>query len=286
MNPLKINSITFLFAFIVLLSACQVQQEEEGEVIASAYEFKLYLSDLERDIPDGLHGNDSLLFVQNYINRWMQEKVILHSSIENLNDEDKQLEDKVEKYRNSLLIYNYHKRFIQQNLDTIVSDQEVNEYYQSHLKDFELKDNIVKVMFIKLDKESKNIKEVKKLMKSNLPEDRVKIKDLADRVAVNYFLDDEAWLLFDDLLKEVPIKTYNQESFLKNNTFFSIDDSLYTTLVKINGFQIKNSVSPLSFEYDRISSIILNKRKLMLITRLENDLMERARNEGKLKYLN
>ena len=283
---MKINSISFLFVFVILLSACQVQQEEEGEVIASAYEFKLYLSDLECDIPDGLHGNDSLLFVQNYINRWMQEKVILHSSLENLNDEDKQLEDKVEKYRNSLLIYNYHKRFIQQNLDTIVSDQEVNEYYQSHLKDFELKDNIVKVMFIKLDKESKNINEVKKLMKSNLPEDRDKIKDLADRVAVNYFLDDEAWLLFDDLLKEVPIKTYNQESFLKNNTFFSIDDSLYTTLVKINGFQIKNSVSPLSFEYDRISSIILNKRKLMLITRLENDLMERARNEGKLKYLN
>jgi predicted DNA binding CopG/RHH family protein len=262
------------------------EEVEEGIIVAQAYDYKLYMQDLQQEIPSGLHGTDSILFVQNYINRWMQEKVMLYYSNQNLAEEALDLEKKIVKYRNSLLIYNYQKRFIQQNLDTIVSDQEIEEYYQSHLSDFELKDNIVKVMFIKLEKDSRNIREASKLMKSRDPEDKEKIKDLADRYAINYFIEDDVWLLFEDLLKEVPIKTYNQENFLKNNTFVKISDSLYTTLVQINGFRIKESVSPLSFEYDRIRHIILNKRKMMLLSKLENDLLDKARNEGALQTFN
>jgi hypothetical protein len=284
---LKSNKLTHVvWLFAILFGGCQSADVEEEIIVAKAYEYTLSLDNLEKEIPSGLHGTDSVLFVQNLINRWMQEKVMLHFSNQNLIEEEQDLDAKIEKYKNSLLIYNYQKRFIQQNLDTIVSDQEINEYYQSHLSDFELKDNIVKVMFIKLEKDSRNIREASKLMKSQKPEDKEKIKDLADRFAINYFIQDDVWLLFDDLLKEVPIKTYNQENFLKNNTFVKITDSLYTTLVQINGFRIKESVSPLSFEYDRIRHIILNKRKMMLLSKLEDDLLDKARTEGALETFN
>jgi hypothetical protein len=182
---LKSNKLTHVvWLFAILFGGCQSADVEEEIIVAKAYEYTLSLDNLEKEIPSGLHGTDSVLFVQNLINRWMQEKVMLHFSNQNLIEEEQDLDAKIEKYKNSLLIYNYQKRFIQQNLDTIVSDQEINEYYQSHLSDFELKDNIVKVMFIKLEKDSRNIREASKLMKSQKPEDKEKIKDLADRFAI------------------------------------------------------------------------------------------------------
>lgn len=282
---MKKNNLYFIFFLFILFFSCK-QHEEEKPVVASAYDYKLYLEDLEKDIPPSLKGQDSLLFVQNYVNRWMQEKAVLHYSYMNLGDEDETIKDKIEKYKNSLIIYNYQKRFIQQNLDTIVTDREISEYYQSHLKDFELKDNIVKVMFIKLENDSRNIKVARNLLKEYNSDDKDKLMDLADRFAVNYFLEDDVWLLFDDLLKEVPIKTYNQESFLKNNKFIEVSDSLYTTLVRINGFRIKESASPLSTEYERIRMIIMNKRKQLMLKKLEDDIIEKARNEGALVIYN
>lgn len=274
----------FLAGTLLLAQSCQNDKEEQ--IVAVAYDYKLLAEDLAQEMPDVLHGRDSVIFVQNYINRWMQEKVLLYQSAQNLGEDEMNIEKKIEKYRNSLLIFNYQKKFVQQNLDTIVSEQEISEYYQSHLNDFELKDNIVKVMFIKFENDSRNIKEAKNILKNYSPEDKEKLVDLSNRYAINYFLEDEMWLLFDDLLKEVPLKTYNQEVFLKNNKFVEIQDSLYTTLVLFNGFRIKESVSPLSFEYDRIKSIILNKRKQLLIRQLEEDIMEKARNDGALKTFN
>lgn len=281
---MKKNRLYFFGFLLVLFTFGSCKSDvEEGDKVVSAYDYALYYSDLDKVIPKGISGNDSLVFVQNYINHWMQEKVMLHFSELNLQEADLNIEQQMENFKNSLLIYQYQKRFVQQNLDTIISDEEISEYYKSHPNDFELKNNIVKVKFIKLEKESKNLKEARKILKKNNPKDVKKLYDLAERYSVNYFLDSNVWILFEDLLKEVPIKTYNHESFLKNNQFIELTDSLYTTLVRIDGFKIKESLSPLSFEYERIRMIILNKRKQALIRKLEDDIFKKAQKEGALK---
>lgn len=281
---MKKNRLYFFGFLLVLFTFGSCKSDvEEGDKVVSAYDYALYYSDLEKVIPKGISGNDSLVFVQNYINHWMQEKVMLHFSELNLQEADLNIEQQMENFKNSLLIYQYQKRFVQQNLDTIISDEEISEYYKSHPNDFELKNNIVKVKFIKLEKESKNLKEARKILKKNNPKDVKKLYDLAERYSVNYFLDSNVWILFEDLLKEVPIKTYNHESFLKNNQYIELTDSLYTTLVRIDGFKIKESLSPLSFEYERIRMIILNKRKQALIRKLEDDIFKKAQKEGALK---
>jgi hypothetical protein len=109
------------------------------------------------------------------------------------------------------------------------------------------------------------------------------LKDIAEHSASNYFLEDDVWLFFDDLVKEVPIKTYNQASFLRNNRVIVENDSLFTYLVRINSFKIADSVSPIGFEFDRIRTIIINIRKLELIERIEKEIFEKAQKDGKIK---
>lgn len=110
--------------------------------------------------------------------------------------------------------------------------------------------------------------------------DRDALRDYCHQYALNYYLDENAWLLFDDLLKEIPIKTYDKEQFLQNNRLIEIEDSTNLYLVNIKGFMVKNSRSPLSFEKNNIRAMIINERKLLLIEEMEQKAFETAKKNG------
>jgi hypothetical protein len=269
-----------------MFTACQ-QQAEQKVVVAKAYDYNLYLDELKDVLPDNVHGQDSIIYAQTYINQWLFKKVELYHAEMNIKQENIDFERQIEDYRNSLLIYEYQKRVVAQKLDTVVSDDEIQEYYLAHKMDFTLKRNIVQVSFLKIPiEDKKNIAQVKKLLRSYKEEDKPKLKDIAEHIAVNYLLDDDMWIFFDDLTKEIPIKTYNQVSFLRNNRVVVEHDSLYSFLLRINNFKIADSTSPIEFEYDRIRSIIINIRKLDLIQRMKKELFLQAQEEGKVEILN
>jgi len=87
------------------------------------------------------------------------------------------------------------------------------------------------------------------------------------------------------LLKQIPIKTYNQEEFLKNHRDLEYQDSAYIYLVRFKDFKIKESISPLSFEKERIRNIILNKRKIDLIKKMREDILNELKRKMILKFI-
>ncbi len=281
------NRRLLLYVLLFLFAAGCKQEGKERKVVASVYDYKLYADELEDALPDNVHGKDSVMYARNYINQWQHKQVVLHFAENNLLEEDLDFSRQVEDYRNSLIIYEYRKRLVQQLLDTNVTMDEIKEYYDSHKQDFTLKRNIVQAVFLKVpNDDTKNIWQIKKLLQSYTDEDKKKLKDIAEHAASNYFLDDNVWLFFDDLVKEVPIKTYNQESFLKNNRVIVVRDSLFTYLIRFNNFKLADSVSPMAFENDRIRSIIINIRKMELVERVEREMFEKAQKEGEIRTNN
>ena len=280
------NRLIIGIFILIGFSSCQ-QKAGERVAIATAYDYVLYEDELTDILPDNIHGQDSSAYVQAYINQWQYNKVELYYAEKNLGQAKLDFEHQIEDYKNSLLIYEYHKRLVEQRLDTVVSDSEVQKYYDEHKKDFVLKRNIVQVSFLKIPRDDKsNIKLVKKLLHANKEGEMLELKDIAEHIAVNYLLDDDMWIFFDDLIQEIPINTYNQVSFLKNNRVVVEHDSLYSFLLRINDFKIADSDSPIEFEYDRIRSIIINIRKLDLIQKVERELFAKAQEDGEVKVLN
>ena len=93
--------------------------------------------------------------------------------------------------------------------------------------------------------------------------------------------------IMNDLLKEIPIQAYNKELFLQNNRYVEVSDSVSSYFINIKGFKIRNSISPLSFEKENIKNIILNKRKLQLISKMKQDVYNDAVNNNKTEiYIN
>jgi len=262
-------------------TATQVQ--DKGKVIATVYTYNLYESDLATAIPAGLTTEDSTRRAENFINSWVREMLLLSKAESNLPANDPEMEQKLRDYKNSLIIYAYETELVQQKLDTVVSDEEIETYYNEHTNDFQLRDNIVKVIYVKVDNKAPNMAKLKTLVKSDKPADREDLDKYCRQYATNYYLDDNSWLLFDDLLKEVPIQTYNRELFLENNRFVEVADSTHTYYLNIKGFMTRNSQSPLSFEKENIRSIIINQRKLELVDKMHDDLYNEAVENNSIK---
>lgn len=257
--------------------------------MAKVYDSQLYAENLAGLVPDGTSPIDSVNIIRDYINQWARKQVILHKALNNdfsNPEENAELERQVQDYKNTLIVYRYKKHLVDQRLDTVVSYQEVEDYYNKHQKEFTLKDDIVQVTFAKFYKNSKNIKLVRKLFQDYKPVDIARIHSIVKEKAVNYFIDDDTWILYSDLVKEVPLETYNKSLFFKNNKYIELEDSLFTYMLRINNYRIEDNVSPFSFEYDNIRSLIINIRKLKLIDRMEDDVFKEAQKQGEINLNN
>ncbi len=251
--------------------------------IARADKAYLYADKVKDIVPQGTSTKDSLELIKQYVDNWIRESLVIQKAENNLSEEQKNVEKQLEAYRNSLITYTYEKELVKQKLDTIVSDIEIESHYNNNKADFELKYNIIKVIYVKVSKKAPGIDKLKKWYKSDNLKDREQMASYCHQFAENFYLDDNSWLLFDDLLKEIPIQTYNKELFLQNNTYVEVSDSLSNYFVNIKGFKIRNSLSPLGFEKENIKNIILNKRKLELITKMKLDVYNDAANNNKIE---
>ncbi|HTX88546.1 MAG TPA: hypothetical protein VMC08_06115 [Bacteroidales bacterium] len=270
-----------LLSLVVLTSCSGFFKKHSERVVAKVFDEPLYESDLSGIVPRGTSSRDSLILVKNYIDSWVRQKLIVHQAEKNLSPEQMDFTQQLENYRNSLIIYEYENALVKQKLDTVVTDEEISSYYDANQKNFLLKDNIVQFQYVKLPLKYRNKERFRKLLLSDDPGDRSLLSDLCGKDAADYFLDDQNWILFNDLLKQIPIKMYNQEEFLKNHREVEYQDSLYTYLVRFRDFRIKDNVSPLNMEAGHIREIILNKRKMDLISKMHEDVYQEALKNNK-----
>lgn len=277
---------TINFALIILvLSLVGCNKPKDNDLVASVYDYKLFKSDLKEIVPPNTSKNDSAAIVSNFINNWVKEKVILHKAENNLSKEQMNFDEMIQNYRNSLVIYTYETQLIKQLLDTNISEDEIENYYNNNIDNFLLKENIIKVNYVKFDKKSPYIQIVKSLLfsKNDNLDTQQKLYNLCLKYADNFFIDSDIWLYFNDILKEVPLETYDQRAFLKSNRNIEAKDDNFHYLIKIIDFKLKESTSPLSFERDNIRNIIINKRKIDIINQMHKEVYEDAFKKNKIK---
>lgn len=270
-----------LFFLLIFVTSCTTFFKNQNErVLAKVYGEYLYESDLTGLVPPGTAPKDSLAISKGFIDNWVRQQVLIHQARKNLTSDQLDFSKQLKNYENSLIIYEYENALVRLNLDTLITDEELQNYYDLYQQNFLLKENIVQFQYVKLPLKAANVRHFKTLLSSSSQEDQTRLSELCEKQAADYFLDDQNWLLFTDLLKQIPIKTYNQEDFLKNHREFETEDSVFLYLVHFKDFKIKESVSPFTFEKRRIHDIILNKRKIDLINRMQEDIYTNARKKN------
>ncbi len=278
----------YLVAIIFLLSfsSCDFLKRNLGfkeKAIAKVYDVYLYPSDIEGIVPKGTSNEDSLLLVQSYIENWVRQTLLIKQAEENVDIDLEKIEQQLENYKSSLLIYAYEQQLIAQKLDTIVTAAQIKSYYEANKENFELKKTILKASYIKLPKNAIRIDNAIKWFKSNKEKDKRELETYCMQFSPDYSLVDTSWLYYDQLSEVIPLDRLSESSVLQNNNYIQISDKDFIYLVKVKTFMYKEDISPLEIEVDNIKNIIINKRKVEMIDKMENEVYKNARDNNDIE---
>ena len=264
--------------FTLFLTSCQVNKTEDnkGEVIVSVYGKKLYKTDLENIVYEGISYHDSVVRAKVYIDKWVHNQLLIRQAENNLNPQQLDFSKRLEEYRNSLVINKYETELINQNLDTEVTEDQIYEYYNDNKSEFRMNRDIVQLASVSLPNDSKKKWVFTKLFRDYDSLMIDSLTSLADQYAINYDFNIKEWRNFEEVINTYNLKVKDNKSFLNDKKFFVVNDEETYTLVKICDYRLIGDESPCEMETDRIKYIILNNRKKELLENLYNDLYSKA----------
>ena len=275
---MKKLSLVASVVLALMLQACHFfRTHSEEVVVAECYGKYLYESDLKGIVPEHATVIDSIHRVNAFIDSWVKRQVLLHQAENNLSAADLDFSKQLEDYRNSLVIYTYETQLIRQKLDTIVSEAEIEAYYEENKDNFQVRSTLVKAAYVILEEDCKQKDQFHKLLSNRDTLMLQNIDMLANDHAVKCYLDVDEWIRLDELTKVVPIEIYNTESFLKKNKYVRFDWNDLTCMVRFEDYLLEKSVMPMELVRDNIKEILLIRRKTELIERMKEAIYEEAK---------
>ena len=279
---LSVRSAISLLALLVLLPACSRKVEEKSLVVVSVYNQELLASDLEGIVPAGLSPEDSIAIVNNYIDQWIRQAVILEKASKNVTED---FERELREYKNNLLVYTYERQILDQNLDTVVTDAQIEDYYRQPKAEFTLKNSIVKAVYVVAPVKAPAVAKLKKIVARGTfsEKDIIELEETASHNGFTGYYDVETWVPFYTFQTTVPVTTYNENLFLKQHRSITLSDDSLFYAARILDYKVTDDISPLDFQRDNIRAIILNHRKVEALERLRSDLLAEAEKGGHVK---
>ena len=267
----------YCFLILILITSC-IHKTENDDAVARVYDSYLYQDDLNAILPEEFITKDSLLLTKNYIDNWAKEELLLKKAEINLGEDLDQIEELVTQYRQDLLVNKYKEAVVEQYLDTLATSKDVAAFYDENKEIFKLNEELVKIKYIYIGKEVLNPKDFEKLFRSSKKEDldSLKSKELELK---SFNLNDSIWIRLDDILREIPsLNTQDKKRILNKTKFFEKEDSLGVYLIAVNKVLKRGDTAPMSYVMPTIKQMILHGRKLELLKKIEETLIEDAIN--------
>ncbi len=161
MSPEITNNIKFISSLLlistgILITGCTNKSNSKGNVVAQVNEAQITNTELEAAIPEGYSPEVKLALKRNLMEKWIEEEIFYQVALEeglSLNEQE------------MLLVKNYEKRLlVQKYIDTRLShnyrilDQEVEDYYNKHQREFVWDDETVHIIHLVLDNDDSAIK--------------------------------------------------------------------------------------------------------------------------------
>ena len=258
---------------LLLIGSCDLPTNEESNAVARVGEDFLFISDLENQI--GPNGSDSIQITSKTINEWAEELLYLKKAEINLSfSEKKGLEELVSTYRNDLYVKTYKDKAIQSQLDSIVEKEEIEYYFDKNKFNFKTNKDLMRGRYVRVRNENYNLRSIRKSIRRYNEDDKVFLDSIALQFTT-YSLNDSIWVQasqFFNRLPSIPERRY--KNFLKNDTFFELQDSLEVYLVVIEEVVLRNDLAPLDYVAPTLKQILINKRKLELMRQLDREIIE------------
>ena len=274
--------IPALLASALLAGGCDFVQSviHDDEVVARVGKHRLYRSELDGMLPQGISSADSTNLTLQYINSWAEEQLYCDMATSQLSKAERDVSAELEAYRRTLLRYRYEQRFINDRLDTLVTEKQMMDYYEANKNLFVLERPILKFRYLDIYKTAGMKDKLISKMSSNKSRDVMEMDSLAREHAIRYIDSSTTWVDAVDLAREFGID-YGSMLALLNQSHIILETKDMADVKVAYVREIRRSgIAPFEFCTGRIKDYILSARKRELLIALEQSLLQQASDNG------
>ena len=263
----------YFYSFL-LFSACNLSTNEESDAVARVGENYLFSSDLQDQIGPQYDG-DSLQIANRLIDDWAEQLLYLKKAEINLSSsEKKRLDELVRTYRNDLYVKTYKDKAIQSQLDSVVDQAEIQDYFEQNKANFRTNKDLLRGRYVRVRNENYNLRTIRRSLRRFNDVDKVFLDSIALQFTT-YSMNDSIWVQASQFFNRLPsLSERRYKNFLKNNTYFELQDSLEVYLVVVEEVVLRNDLAPLEYVTPTLKQILINKRKLELMRQFDREIIE------------
>jgi hypothetical protein len=93
-------------------------------------------------------------------------------------------------------------------------------------------------------------------------------------------------VLYGRIGKKIPIEQIDENNYKNYGRIFEINEKNQLYLIILRDSKLRNNVSPLDIERSNIYNLLLNQRKVELIKKEENRIIDQARQNNNIEKYN
>tara|TARA_B100001057_G_scaffold66063_1_gene59832 strand:+ start:4084 stop:4923 length:840 start_codon:yes stop_codon:yes gene_type:complete len=267
------NFLLILVLTLATTSCSNISNNNANNLIARAGENFLYTN----DIPKYLSEEDSIKRISSFIESWAKEKILYDLSLVNLSQQKKtEIDELVNSYNLDLYINAYKDLIVNSRIDSIVTDEQIDSFYNLNYKSYKLSENLLKYRYVKVPDDNINLSKIRRYILRMNSDDRLFLDSLNFQFA-DLKLNDSTWFTEREVISSIGfIDQKNKSKYLLKNRLFTIDEPQYVNFFIIEEILNSGNIPPKSYLYERISSTIINQRKLDLLQSLNSEILKDA----------
>lgn len=228
----------------------------DEDIVAQYRDTILRVSDIVRQLPQGLSATDSITLSQAIIDQWIDGFLINDLAGSQIDDMER-VDRLTETYRRSLIADSYRRKMRASGVQPI-DRKGITDYYRRHRLELKLERPIVKGLFIKIPSSSRYGEGVRKWMREAdaTAVDELENIGLNETAQFHYFAD--VWIDWDVISEKIPYRFGNPDQFVETNRDFETEHNGTLYLLHISDYRHSGGLMPEEYATPIIEDRIKN----------------------------
>ena len=266
----------YIILLFLFFSCDNYFKNQSNSDLARVEDEYLTKNEIESIFENSTNFMDSTMVLNNYINNWAANKLLIQRALLNLPQENQdKIQDLVDDYKRDVLINTYIDAMINENMNLEVTTYELDSLYDNYRETFKLTEELFKIRFIYISNLNPDISLFKKkLRRFNL--DDARYLDSLSFQFNRFSLNDSIWKNKNEVFYQLPNLKKLNKYMLKKSNFIEIKDSLGLYLINIKDILKVNQYAPLDYVSETLKRMVINKRKSVFIDQLRKDITKDA----------
>ncbi len=242
-------------------------------MLARVFDYKLYYDDIKDLLQGYTDPADSIQQIRSLTDHWVRDRLLLVEAEKNFPKEanmNKLLED----YRQSLLRHFFEQHVIEERLDTVITQQDLEQYYEANKEQHRLESGILRGYYFKIKKPQTRNDKILTWWRSFPQQYYTEVIDYANKHAKVNWSDTTIFHEMNVLIQLFPEGTLSEVSIRSNRSILRSDRDYYYLFYPIE-VHYKQDIAPLSQIREQAVRYIIHQRELELLDRIKKEIYDR-----------